>query len=66
MWYIMWCYFEEYLDYANCKCRKKVIDKLFEECSKNIDGNQMISVTVNDYKTVCGSCASIFHNKHKH
>ena len=23
----------EYLDYANCKCRKSLIDKLIHECS---------------------------------
>ena len=27
----------EYLDYANCKCRKILIDKLVEKCSENID-----------------------------
>ena len=32
----------EYLDYKNCKCRKRVIDKLIEECSENIDENKMI------------------------
>ena len=31
----------EYLDYKSCKCRNKIIDKLIEECSKNIDGNEM-------------------------
>ena len=30
----------EYLDYKNCKCRKKIIDKLTEECSENIDENK--------------------------
>ena len=29
----------EYLDHKNCKCRKRIIDKSVEECSKNIDGN---------------------------
>ena len=33
------CDVGEYLDYKNCKCRKKIIDKLVEECSENIDGN---------------------------
>ena len=23
----------EYLDYENCKCRKKIVDKLTEECT---------------------------------
>ena len=27
----------EYLDYSNCKCRKKLGDPLIEECTENID-----------------------------
>ena len=34
------CDVGEYLDYENCKCRKRLIDKLVEECSGNIDGNE--------------------------
>ena len=29
---------------------------LVEECSENIDGNEMIIIISNDYKNVCGSC----------
>ena len=36
------CDVGEYLDYNNCKCRKRQIDNLVEECSENIDGNEMI------------------------
>ena len=36
------CDIGEYLDYKNCKCKKKVIDKLFEECSEHIDGDEML------------------------
>ena len=36
------CDIGEYLDYQNCRCRKKIIDKLVEECSENIDGNEML------------------------
>ena len=36
------CDVGEYLDYENCKCRKRLIDKLVEECSENIDGNEWI------------------------
>ena len=32
----------EYLDYKNCKCRKKIIDKLVGECTENIDENEML------------------------
>ena len=31
------CNIREFLDCENCKCRKKLIDKLFEECTENID-----------------------------
>ena len=32
----------EYLDYKNCKHRKRITEKLVEGCSKNIDGNGML------------------------
>ena len=32
---------------------KKLVDKLVEECSENIDGNELIS---NDNRSVCNSC----------
>ena len=31
------CDVGEYLDYENCKCRKRLIDKLVEECSENMN-----------------------------
>ena len=31
------CDVGEYLDYENCKCRKRLVDKLVEECDKNMD-----------------------------
>ena len=48
------CDVGKYLDFKNCKCRKKLVDKLVEECSNNIDENEMIN---NDYGNVCNSCA---------
>ena len=47
------CDVREYLDYENCTCRKRLIDKLVEECSESIDENEMIH---NDYKNVCHFC----------
>ena len=50
------CDVAEYLDYKNCKCRKRLIDKLVEECSENIDGNEITdngtlnAIQLNDYK----------------
>ena len=55
------CDIGEYLDYKNCRCRKKIIDKLVEECSANIDVNKMIYnetldiISSGDNKT-CDSC----------
>ena len=34
------CDIGEYLDYKNCKCWKRIIDKLAEECNENINGNE--------------------------
>ena len=48
----------EYVDYKNCKCRNKLVEKLVEECSENSDGNEIIyNKTLNDYRNVCNSCA---------
>ena len=50
------------LDYKNCKCRNKLVNKLVEECSENVDGNKMLHnetldvIPLNDYKKVCNFC----------
>ena len=49
------CDLEEYLDYKNRKCRKKIVDKLVEECSENINGNEMI-YNENLNANVCNYC----------
>ena len=36
------CDFGEYLDYENCKCRKKLVDKLVEECTENIEETRIV------------------------
>ena len=47
----------DYLNYKNCKWRKRLIDKFVEECSESIDGNEMIyNSTLNDYENLCNSC----------
>ena len=56
------CDVGEYLDYKNCKCRKSLINKSIEECSKNIYENEALdivpldSIPLNVYKKVCSSC----------
>ena len=48
------CDIGEYLDYVNCKCRKKLFDKLVEECTENIDKIEIASE--NEHKSKCSSC----------
>ena len=52
------CNFGEYLDYENCKCRKRLVDKLVGECGENVDEEKVTEIALaeneNSYK--CGSC----------
>ena len=53
------CDVGEYLDYSNCKCRKKLDDPLVEEYTENIDETKIVNITLaenenNYYK--CNSC----------
>ena len=72
IWYLSNCECEcnklcdvgEYLNYANYKCRKRLVDKLVEECSENIDENKFIVVTFNDSENVCESCERCFCTIH--
>ena len=48
------CDFGEYLDYEKCKCRKRLIDKLIEECNENIEETSLI--ILNSAKCESNSC----------
>ena len=48
------CDVAEYLDYENCKCRKKLVDKLAVECTENIDEVKIASE--NEHKNKSSSC----------
>ena len=37
------CDFVQYLDYENYKCRKRLVDKLIEECNESIEGTSLIN-----------------------
>ena len=36
------CNIGEYLDYSSCKCRKKLVDPLVEECTENINETEFV------------------------
>ena len=44
----------EYLDYENCKCRKKLVDKLVDECTETVEKVKLTKITLaeneNSYK----------------
>ena len=48
------CDFGEYLGHENCKCRKRLVDKLIEECNENIE--ETILIKINSIKCKHNSC----------
>ena len=53
------CDFGKYLDYGNCKCRTRLVDKLVGKCGENVDEEKLTEIALaeneNSYK--CSSCA---------
>ena len=48
----------EYLDCENCKCRKKLVDKLIDECTETIEEVKLAEITIfeNENENKYGSC----------
>ena len=44
-------------DYSNCKCRKKLVDKLIEEYTEDIDETGLDEKTWAENEHKCSSCA---------
>ena len=40
------CDVGEYFDYENCKCRKKVVDKVVEECTEAVEEVKLAKITL--------------------
>ena len=51
------CDVGEYLDYSSCMCRKKLVDRLIEECTENTDETKLVNITFaeNENKDKCNS-----------
>ena len=43
----------EYLDYENCKCKRRLVDKLTEECTVNIDEAKLTEVALFEHVNEC-------------
>ena len=52
------CDIGEYLDYENCKCRKRVVDKLVEECTETVEEVKLAKTThaKNKSESKCSFC----------
>ena len=50
--------FGEYLDHENCKFRKKLADKLIDECAETTDETKLVNITFteNENNYECGCC----------
>ena len=56
------CDVGEYLDYKNCYCRKKIADKLVEECTETGEELKIVKI-----KKKCSSCVLyIVIEKHRY
>ena len=49
------CNIGEYLNYSNCKCRKKLVDPLAEEFTENIEEITLVIKTLEENKDSCNS-----------
>ena len=52
------CDFTDYLDYKNCKCKKRLVEQLIEECTGNIGETRLFEINLTE-------CNSV-ENKYKH
>ena len=52
------CDVGEYLDYENCKCGKKLVDKLVDEYTETIEELKLAKITLaeNESSCKCSSC----------
>ena len=52
------CDVGEYLDGENCKCRKKIVDKLVEECTQTVEEVKLAKITLSAHENQhkCSSC----------
>ena len=59
------CDVDEYLDYENCKCRQKLVDKLVDECAETVEEVKLARIAYaeneNSYKySSCTVCTVLF------
>ena len=53
------CDVGEHLDYLNCQCRKKLVDKLVEECTENINEAKLTGIALFEHGNECASSYTV-------
>ena len=51
------CDIGEYLDSESCKCRKKVVDQIIDECTETVEEVKLANITVENENS-CYKCSS--------
>ena len=54
------CEIGKYLDYENCKCRKRLGDKLVEQCTENVDDTKIAEINLFGHEKVFKSSCAIY------
>ena len=54
------CDVGEYLDYENCKCRKRLVDKLVEEYNESINEAKLTEIDLFEHKNECACYYTVF------
>ena len=54
------CDVGEYLDNLNCKYRKRLANKLIEECTENFEEAKITGTTLFEHKNKCKSLCTIY------
>ena len=49
----MSCNISQYLDYSDCKCKRKLIDPLIEKFIENDDQTKIVNITVENENSSC-------------
>ena len=47
------CGVGEYLDHENCKCRKKLVGKLVDECTEAVEEVKIAKITQAENENIC-------------
>ena len=55
------CDVGEYLDYADCKCIKKLVAPLIEECTKTVEKVKLAKITLSENENSCKRCSCIVY-----